>query len=65
MQVAGERVLVGRAPHLRPFGAARCPGRTAGAADLPGDQLTSGLALLAAIVALLAAIWWTACSPVL
>jgi hypothetical protein len=29
------------------------------------DQLTSALALLAAVVALVAAIWWTACAPVL
>jgi hypothetical protein len=61
----GERVLVGWAPRERPLATARCTVRATGQEVPWADQLTSALALLAAVVALVAAIWWTACAPVL
>ncbi|HLH24883.1 MAG TPA: hypothetical protein VK066_20370 [Chloroflexota bacterium] len=55
-------MIVGCAPRSRPA-AARCPAHATAPVEALSEQLTSGLALLAAVVALVAAIWWMARVP--
>jgi hypothetical protein len=57
--LTSERVLVGHAPRPRP----RLANRPVTYADGWTDQLTGALALVAALITLVAAIWWTASAP--
>ncbi|HZS01487.1 MAG TPA: hypothetical protein VFE37_22415 [Chloroflexota bacterium] len=62
---AAERALVGAPPMSRETTRPRCAARTSERGDARSDQLANALALLAALATLVAALWWTACAPLL